>query len=1483
MTCDAPAQGQAANYVNTFSVPIGPASETPLLPVGTTCAVSEGALDPALLPDSSSAWGTPTFTPADASATITRDTVTPVTVTNTINRVYGSLSIAKIVTSLDGLDGAATTFSGTWTCTYGAGGAGNTYSGSWTRVGAGPATLTGPSTQIPLTSNCTMTEDLRSPSRPDPARPSYRWAAPLISGPIQLTAATPNGRLEVTNPVIRITGSFALGKVVRGGVAGTAFAEGDFTFHYRCVSTDGLTVVEGDLGTSDGESVNGPSVPAHSTCTVSETGKPAAVNPYAWGNSTFQTTSGGAETAPNVPLTFTLPDDGSAVVVRAYNDIAPVTITARVAKIVSGATGGFTAAGHPFDLRLVCTLNGVQTSYTASAGAIGNGAAVDVPGVLLGSDCGPREGSVADGYGLVDASYTWDRTPLLGANQTILDPDASYDFTITNNIVRVRSALALTKVVQDPDGVTSPTFPFSGGFTCTHDGDPDVTGTWSVNGAGGATLTGVPAAGILVGSTCTPTEDTPGAPSADSSYVWGAPQLTAATTADGVTATMQVMNTVQRNVAQLTVAKILSGDTAGYIGTGTPFTVGYACYLTDPGSSLNGEVTLAPGAAPVVLADSIPVGWTCQIGEATPSPDLLRDASYNWGTPVLGGTTDGVLTVAATNAIVVDNPITRQTDTIDVVKAIDPAVPSGTVLATAQFSGTYTCTYAAGTPQQEQFTGTWSVTGTGSATLTPAAGSPSAAAMPETTSCTVTESAPTGGLVDASWTWAQPTIPGAVTVGGPGVPTVQAVVTNNPVRVHSTLSVTKTYSGPAGALEEGTTVSGAWKCLDGNTQVDAGRWTLPATGGTVTLFAADGSVVDAAGAPILVPALATCQVTEDTPDPANLSDGSYQWNTPVYTPADGIVTTDATTPAVVSVANSTSRVYSAFRITKVIDGPGGYTTPTVFSGTWSCTHEGEPTVTGPWQITDESTVTINGVLVGSTCTVASENVPTTQPVANDASYEWDGHTVNDPVVVVAGSDVVPTQTLTNLLTRDLTHLEITKALTGDTASAPANARYAMSYTCTSASGETFTGSKSIAVGEVWTSPTEIPTGSTCTVSEGALPTATPRAVWGPTRMSVSMVAQGVAQPPTVTDGMSTQFTIPSGQADRVIAVPRATVTNSLIRQQAGWITFKTSDPASGSTVKPGDTITYTLTIQPTGEGVTDNVVLTDDLAQVLPHATLGTPTATRGSAAISGTTLTWTVGTISGTAPITLTYAAVVKADAFGATIKNVMTGTGENPPGPCVAPAQRVERVDPSCPTSTEHPVTPRWTLTKGSDPTPGATVHPGDTITYAVTVTNLSTVAALPAGTMVTDDLSKVLSGAGWVDLVAPVPGTASRSGNTLSWSLPEIAAGGTTVLRYAVKVTAAGVGTTLENHVVGSGGPPGAPTPSPCPTCVTVVKHPVTATPVPPTPPKPPAAIVPSLAFTGVGTALWYAGLGGIVLTLVGGLFILFDRRRRGTQGA
>lgn len=54
-----------------------------------------------------------------------------------------------------------------------------------------------------------------------------------------------------------------------------------------------------------------------------------------------------------------------------------------------------------------------------------------------------------------------------------------------------------------------------------------------------------------------------------------------------------------------------------------------------------------------------------------------------------------------------------------------------------------------------------------------------------------------------------------------------------------------------------------------------------------------------------------------------------------------------------------------------------------------------------------------------------------------------------------------------------------------------------------------------------------------------------------------------------------------------------------------WSLEKTSDPASGSSVDPGDQVTYTLTATNT----TDNAVLrgavaTDDLSDVLRYASL---------------------------------------------------------------------------------------------------------------------------------------------------------------------------------------------------------------------------------------------------------------------------------------
>ena len=147
------------------------------------------------------------------------------TVTNQVVRAYGSLSVTKTVTPLNGVTGAGTTFTGTWTCTTGD----ETKSGTWSRTGAGPATLTGGADQILLTSTCSVTENDPTPA-PNPGDPSYAWGAKTVGAPVTLTAAAPNGTLPVGNEVVRITGTFSVTKSVQGGEPGTAFVNGVFTF-----------------------------------------------------------------------------------------------------------------------------------------------------------------------------------------------------------------------------------------------------------------------------------------------------------------------------------------------------------------------------------------------------------------------------------------------------------------------------------------------------------------------------------------------------------------------------------------------------------------------------------------------------------------------------------------------------------------------------------------------------------------------------------------------------------------------------------------------------------------------------------------------------------------------------------------------------------------------------------------------------------------------------------------------------------------------------------------------------------------------------------------------------------------------------------------------------------------------------------------------------------------------------------------------------
>nr|BFF16598.1 hypothetical protein GCM10025730_01190 [Promicromonospora thailandica] len=207
-------------------------------------------------------------------------------------------------------------------------------------------------------------------------------------------------------------------------------------------------------------------------------------------------------------------------------------------------------------------------------------------------------------------------------------------------------------------------------------------------------------------------------------------------------------------------------------------------------------------------------------------------------------------------------------------------------------------------------------------------------------------------------------------------------------------------------------------------------------------------------------------------------------------------------------------------------------------------------------------------------------------------------------------------------------------------------------------------------------------------------------------------------------------------------------------------------------------------------------------------------------------------------------------------------------------------------------------WTLTKTSDPGSGSTVAPGSVVTYTLTATNTATTTLV--GAAATDDLTGVLAHATLGDL----PDGLVLDGTTLTWTVPDVAAGERATVSYRVTVADDAGGQALRNVVTGAGS---APPPAPCPdddAACRATEHTVSdpgpepsppgePTPTPTAPPEPPpsaedpgdpgAAGPP--AYPGAGDlpvtgfdAVWL-GLLGLVLILVGGTLVAVRRRSAG----
>ncbi|MBN9621191.1 MAG: isopeptide-forming domain-containing fimbrial protein, partial [Actinobacteria bacterium] len=265
---------------------------------------------------------------------------------------------------------------------------------------------------------------------------------------------------------------------------------------------------------------------------------------------------------------------------------------------------------------------------------------------------------------------------------------------------------------------------------------------------------------------------------------------------------------------------------------------------------------------------------------------------------------------------------------------------------------------------------------------------------------------------------------------------------------------------------------------------------------------------------------------------------------------------------------------------------------------------------------------------------------------------------------------------------------------------------------------------------------------------------------------------------------------------------------------------KSSTPAPGAPVTPGQKITYTITVTEPATSVTSypSPSLTDPLGDVLDDATYNgdasaqTPAGAAGTVVVDPKTqvLSWSSGLLTPGQVVTITYSVTVNNPLTGdGTLTNSVTMPNTNCDPASADPADCI----------VTHEVQ-SFVVTKVADKT---SVQPGETITYTITAHNNGQVAYTtkdPAS--FTDDMSSVLDDATYNnDATASDGSTVHYTKPTLSWS-GALAVGATTTFTYTVTVNTPDTGDKLlRNSVVGGSNCPAG---SADPDCTVAIPGPV-----------------------------------------------------------
>lgn len=352
----------------TLDVPMdGTAVSGPALPTGTVCTLSE---------DNASAQreGYAVSTAYSATtATIVKDQVPAVSVTNTYTRQTGGFSVSKTVEG-DGAKLAPAEFTFEYTCTDKV--TGKAASPKQLVVKAGETAHVG---DVP-TGSCTLTEKDASVKGASVST-ALAVGGTAVQGDKATFDVLGGGAAAVNVSAVNTytldRGTFTVSKKVEGDDAET-HKNITFTFAYSCTS-DVEGEVSGELSVrGDGSAVSGPALPVGATCSVSEKTSSAQVNGFDVKASETQSVTIAEKDAA---LSFT-------------NTYTRQTGSFSVLKTVTGAQAG----DKEFTFTYTCT-DGTEGKLKAKA----DGQAVAGPKVPTGTQCTVTEDAKAaaiDGYTL---------------------------------------------------------------------------------------------------------------------------------------------------------------------------------------------------------------------------------------------------------------------------------------------------------------------------------------------------------------------------------------------------------------------------------------------------------------------------------------------------------------------------------------------------------------------------------------------------------------------------------------------------------------------------------------------------------------------------------------------------------------------------------------------------------------------------------------------------------------------------------------------------------------------------------------------------------------------------------------------------------------------------------------------------------------------------------------------------------------------------